>query len=103
MEGKVRHFGLSKAGVGSIRAAHAVRPGPALQSEYSLFWREPEKEILPALEELGIGFNPSVRSARGFLTGAIDDNTRFGDRDCRLAGCRSCATSCRVSPTITCP
>ena len=78
--GKVRHFGLSEAGVNTIRRAHAVQPVAALQSEYSLWWREPEAEILPALEELGIGFVPFSPLGRGFLTGAIDQNTKFDAR-----------------------
>jgi aryl-alcohol dehydrogenase-like predicted oxidoreductase len=82
-EGKVRHFGLSEAGVDSIRRAHAVQPVAALQSEYSMWWREPEREILPALEELGIGFVPFAPLGRGFLTGAIDENTTFASGDFR--------------------
>ncbi len=81
--GKVRHFGLSEAGVNTIRRAHAVQPVAALQSEYSLWWREPEAEILPALEELGIGFVPFSPLGRGFLTGAIDENTKFDASDFR--------------------
>jgi aryl-alcohol dehydrogenase-like predicted oxidoreductase len=81
--GKVRHFGLSEAGVGTIRRAHAVQPVTALQSEYSLWWREPEAEILPALEELGIGFVPFSPLGRGFLTGKIDPNASFGPGDIR--------------------
>lgn len=81
--GKVKHFGMSEAGVQSIRAAHAVQPVTALQSEYSLFWREPEKEILPLLEELGIGFVPFSPLGKGFLTGKIDDTTTFGEGDFR--------------------
>ena len=81
--GKVKHFGMSEAGVQSIRAAHAVQPVAALQSEYSLFWREPEKEILPLLEELGIGFVPFSPLGKGFLTGKIDDTTTFGEGDFR--------------------
>ena len=73
--GKVRHFGLSEAGVQTIRRAHAVQPVTALQSEYSLWWREPEEEILPTLEELGIGFVPFSPLGKGFLTGTIDDDT----------------------------
>src|SRR5919199_732252 len=76
-EGKVRHFGLSEAGVDSIRRAHAVQPLTALQSEYSLWWRQPEDEILPTLEELGIGFVPFSPLGRGFLTGTIDEDTTF--------------------------
>jgi aryl-alcohol dehydrogenase-like predicted oxidoreductase len=83
-QGKVRHFGLSEAGVRTIRRAHAVQPVTALQSEYSLFWREPEGEILPALEELGIGFVPFSPLGKGFLTGKIDDTTTFDDSDFRL-------------------
>jgi aryl-alcohol dehydrogenase-like predicted oxidoreductase len=81
--GKVRHFGLSEAGPASIRAAHAVQPVAALQSEYSLWWREPEKEILPLLEELGIGFVPFSPLGKGFLTGAIGQSATFGDKDFR--------------------
>ena len=81
--GKVRHFGLSEAGVGTIRRAHAVQPVTALQSEYSLFWREPEDEILPALEELGIGFVPFSPLGRGFLTGQVTASTEFGEGDIR--------------------
>jgi aryl-alcohol dehydrogenase-like predicted oxidoreductase len=82
-EGKVRHFGLSEAGVRTIRRAHAVQPVTALQSEYSLWWREPEAEILPTLEELGIGFVPFAPLGKGFLTGAINANTTFGSTDMR--------------------
>jgi len=82
-EGKVKHFGLSEAGVDSIRRAHAVQPVTALQSEYSLWWREPENEILPTLEELGIGFVPFSPLGKGFLTGAIDAQTSFGATDFR--------------------
>jgi aryl-alcohol dehydrogenase-like predicted oxidoreductase len=82
-EGKVRHFGLSEAGVEVIRRAHAVQPVTALQSEYSLWWREPEAEILPALEELGIGFVPFSPLGKGFLTGKIDENTKFDSTDFR--------------------
>ncbi len=82
-EGKVKYFGLSEAGVQSIRKAHAVQPVSALQSEYSLWWREPEKEILPALEELGIGFVPFSPLGKGFLTGAINENTTFDKTDFR--------------------
>lgn len=81
--GKVRHFGMSEAGVAAIRAAHAVHPVAALQSEYSLFWREPEHEILPALEELGIGFVPFSPLGKGFLTGKIDESTTFDGSDFR--------------------
>jgi aryl-alcohol dehydrogenase-like predicted oxidoreductase len=82
-EGKVKHFGLSEAGVSTIRAAHAVQPVAALQSEYSLWWREPEKEILPVLEELGISFVPFSPLGRGFLTGKIDAATSFDASDFR--------------------
>jgi aryl-alcohol dehydrogenase-like predicted oxidoreductase len=81
--GKVKHFGLSEAGVQTIRRAHAVQPLTALQSEYSLWWRQPEKEVLPTLEELGIGFVPFSPLGRGFLTGAIDQNTTFAKNDSR--------------------
>ncbi|MDQ0463285.1 aryl-alcohol dehydrogenase-like predicted oxidoreductase [Caulobacter ginsengisoli] len=81
--GKVRHFGLSEAGADSIRRAHAVQPVAALQSEYSLWWREPEAEILPLLEELGIGFVPFSPLGKGFLTGAIDASTQFASDDFR--------------------
>lgn len=81
--GKVKHFGLSEAGVPSIRRAHAVQPVAAVQSEYSLWWREPEKEIFPVCEELGIGFVPFSPLGRGFLTGAIDENTKFDSKDFR--------------------
>lgn len=82
-EGKVKHFGLSEAGVQTIRRAHAVQPVTALQSEYSLWWREPEAEVLPTLEELGIGFVPFSPLGKGFLTGAIDENTSFAADDFR--------------------
>jgi aryl-alcohol dehydrogenase-like predicted oxidoreductase len=104
-EGKVKHFGLSEAGVQSIRRAHAVQPVAALQSEYSIWWREPEKEILPALEELGIGFVPFSPLAKGYLTGAIDDRTSFAKdgsssaspaaRRCRRRCARSWASPAR--------
>ena len=83
LQGKVKHFGMSEAGVESIRRAHSVQPVTALQSEYSLWWREPEHEILPALEELGIGFVPFSPLGKGFLTGAIDENTKFDSTDFR--------------------
>ena len=82
-QGKVRHFGLSEAGVNTIRRAHAVQPVAALQSEYSLFWREPEVEVLPTLEELGIGFVPFSPLGKGFLTGKIDETTTFDASDFR--------------------
>jgi aryl-alcohol dehydrogenase-like predicted oxidoreductase len=81
--GKVKHFGLSEAGAKTIRRAHAVQPVAALQSEYSLFWRDPEKEILPTLEELGIGFVPFSPLGKGFLTGAISTDTQFDKTDFR--------------------
>ncbi len=82
-EGKVRHFGLSEAGVGTIRRAHAVQPVAAVQNEYSLWWRAPERELLPALEELGIGLVPFSPLGKGFLTGAIDERTTFDASDFR--------------------
>jgi aryl-alcohol dehydrogenase-like predicted oxidoreductase len=81
--GKVKHFGLSEAGAKTIRRAHAVQPVTALQSEYSLFWREPEVEIMPLLEELGIGFVPFSPLGKGFLTGKIDEKTKFDATDFR--------------------
>ena len=81
--GKVRHFGLSEAGAGTIRRAHAVQPVTALQSEYSLFWREPEQSVMPTLEELGIGFVPFSPLGKGFLTGKIDASTKFDSTDFR--------------------
>ncbi len=82
-EGKVKHFGLSEAGVQTIRRAHAVQPVAALQSEYSLWWREPETDVLPTLDELGIGFVPFSPLGKGFLTGAISENTTFDSTDFR--------------------
>jgi aryl-alcohol dehydrogenase-like predicted oxidoreductase len=82
-EGKVKHFGLSEAGARTIRRAHAVQPVTALQSEYSLWWREPEREIMPTLEELGIGFVPFSPLGKGYLTGKIDENTTFTTTDFR--------------------
>ena len=82
-EGKVRHFGLSEPGVQTVRRAHAVQPVTAVQSEYSLWWREPERDVLPVLEELGIGFVPFSPLGKGFLTGAIDENTKFDSTDFR--------------------
>jgi len=81
--GKVKHFGMSEAGVGTIRRAHAVQPLTALQSEYSLWWRKPEKEVIPTLEELGIGFVPYSPLGKGFLTGKIDENAKFESTDFR--------------------
>jgi len=82
-EGKVKHFGLSEAGVQTIRRAHAIQPVTALQSEYSLWWRRPEEEVLPALEELGIGFVPYSPLGKGFLTGKINESTTFDSTDFR--------------------
>jgi aryl-alcohol dehydrogenase-like predicted oxidoreductase len=82
-EGKVRHFGMSEAGVQTIRRAHAVQPVTALQSEYSLWWRRPEEDVIPALQELGIGFVPFSPLGRGFLTGTIDEKTTFDSHDFR--------------------
>jgi aryl-alcohol dehydrogenase-like predicted oxidoreductase len=82
-QGKVRHFGLSEAGVQTIRRAHAVQPVAAVQSEYSLWWRSPETEVIPTLEELGIGFVPFSPLGKGFLTGKIDENTTFDSSDFR--------------------
>ena len=82
-QGKVKHFGLSEAGVQTIRRAHAVQPVAALQSEYSLWWREPEAEVIPTLEELGIGFVPFSPLGKGFLTGAIKEDTQFDKTDFR--------------------
>src|SRR4051794_30779364 len=82
-EGKVRHFGLSEAGAQTIRRAHAVQPVAALQSEYSLWWREPEQQVIPTLEELGIGFVPFSPLGKGFLTGKIDETTTFDSTDFR--------------------
>ena len=79
----MKHFGLSEAGAQTIRRAHAVQPVAALQSEYSLFWREPEETVLPTLEELGIGFVPFSPLGKGFLTGKIDANTKFDSTDFR--------------------
>ena len=96
-EGKVRRFGLSEAGVKTIRRAHAVQPLTALQSEYSIWWREPEKEILPTLAELGIGFVPFSPLGKGYLTGAIDETTRFSSTDFRNTVPRFSAENRRVN------
>jgi aryl-alcohol dehydrogenase-like predicted oxidoreductase len=85
VQGKVKHFGLSEAGASTIRRAHAVQPLAAIQSEYSLWWRQPETEVLPACEELGIGFVPFSPLGRGFLTGKIDETTTFGGNDNRTS------------------
>ena len=99
-EGKVRHFGMSEAGVESIRRAHAVQPVAALQSEYSLWWREPEKEILPTLEELGIGFVPFSPLGKGFLTGAINADTTFDKTDFRNVVPRFDAENRKANQTL---
>src|SRR6266853_4898829 len=84
-QGKVKHFGLSEAGASTIRRAHAVQPVAAVQSEYSLWWRQPEAEVLPVCEELGVGFVPFSPLGRGFLTGKIDETTAFGSNDNRTS------------------
>ncbi len=99
-EGKVKHFGLSEAGAGSIRRAHAVQPVAALQSEYSLWWREPEQEIIPLLEELGIGFVPFSPLGKGFLTGAIDADTAFHETDYRHTVPRFSAEARRANQAL---
>jgi aryl-alcohol dehydrogenase-like predicted oxidoreductase len=98
--GKVRHFGLSEAGVQTIRRAHAVQPVTALQSEYSLWWREPEAEILPVLAELGIGFVPFSPLGRGFLTGRIDADASFGEGDIRATIPRFAAEARRANQAL---
>jgi aryl-alcohol dehydrogenase-like predicted oxidoreductase len=99
-EGKVRHFGLSEAGVQTIRRGHAVQPVAALQSEYSLWWREPEQEVLPTLEELGIGFVPFSPLGKGFLTGAITENTAFDSSDFRNVVPRFSPEARRANQTL---
>ena len=99
-QGKVKHFGLSEAGVKVIRRAHAVQPVTALQSEYSLFWREPEQEILPTLEELGIGFVPFSPLGKGFLTGAINQDTQFDKTDFRSVVPRFTAENRRANQRL---
>jgi len=99
-EGKVAHFGLSEAGVQTIRRAHAVQPLTAVQSEYSLFWREPEGELLPLLEELGIGFVPFSPLGAGFLTGKIDEHTQFDATDFRNAVPRFSAEARRANMAL---
>ena len=99
-QGKVKHFGMSEAGVQSIRRAHAVQPVAALQSEYSLWWREPEKEILPLLDELGIGFVPFSPLGKGFLTGAIDASTGFDQSDFRNVVPRFSAENRHANQTL---
>jgi aryl-alcohol dehydrogenase-like predicted oxidoreductase len=99
-EGKVRHFGLSEAGVQTIRRAHAVQPVTAVQSEYSLWWREPEMEVLPALEGLGIGFVPFSPLGKGFLTGAINESTTFDKTDFRNIVPRFSAEARKANQTL---
>jgi aryl-alcohol dehydrogenase-like predicted oxidoreductase len=99
-EGKVKHFGLSEAGVQTIRRAHAVQPVAALQSEYSLFWREPEAEVIPTLEELGIGFVPFSPLGKGFLTGKIDADTSFDSKDFRNSVPRFSAESRKANQSL---
>ena len=99
-EGKVRHFGLSEAGAQTIRRAHAVQPVTALQSEYSLWWREPEAEILPTLKELGIGFVPFSPLGKGFLTGTIDEHTQFDSTDFRNIVPRFAADARKANQTM---
>ena len=98
--GKVRHFGLSEAGVNTICRAHAVQPVTAVQSEYSLWWREPEAELLPVLEQLGIGFVPFSPLGRGFLTGKIDENTKFDSNDFRNGVPRFAAEARRANKAL---
>ena len=99
-EGKVKHFGLSEAGVKTIRKAHAVQPVTAVQSEYSLWWRQPEIELLPTLEELGIGFVPFSPLGKGFLTGKIDENTKFDSSDFRNVVPRFSAEARKTNQSI---
>ena len=99
-EGKVKHFGMSEAGAQAIRRAHAVQPVTALQSEYSLWWREPEQEILPTLEELGIGFVPFSPLGKGFLTGKIDSSTQFDSTDFRNIVPRFSAENRKANQTL---
>ncbi len=99
-EGKVKHFGLSEAGVKTIRKAHAVQPLTAIQSEYSLWWRQPEKELIPTLEELGIGFVPFSPLGKGFLTGKIDENTKFDGSDFRNVVPRFSPEARKVNQTM---
>jgi len=99
-QGKVKHFGLSEAGAETIRSAHAIQPVAAVQSEYSLWWREPEEEIIPTLEELGIGFVPFSPLGRGFLTGKMDDSTTFDDSDFRNTLPRFTAEARRANKAV---
>jgi aryl-alcohol dehydrogenase-like predicted oxidoreductase len=99
-QGKVKHFGLSEASAKTIRRAHAVQPVTALQSEYSLFWREPEETVMPTLEELGIGFVPFSPLGKGFLTGTIDANTKFDSSDFRNSVPRFSADNRKTNQTL---
>jgi aryl-alcohol dehydrogenase-like predicted oxidoreductase len=99
-QGKVKHFGLSEAGVKTIRRAHAVQPVTALQNEYSLWWREPENEVFPTLEELGIGFVPFSPLGRGFLTGKINEETKFEKNDFRNKVPRFTAENRKANQTL---
>src|SRR5437660_7135640 len=99
-EGKVRHFGLSEAAVQTIRRAHVVQPVAAVQSEYSLWWRQPEQEVLPTLEELGIGFVPFSPLGKGFLTGAISEDTTFDGTDFRNVVPRFSVEARRANQTL---
>src|SRR5271156_2372482 len=99
-EGKVKHFGMSEAGAAAIRRAHAVQPVAALQSEYSLWWREPEQEIIPTLEELGIGFVPFSPLGKGFLTGAINQDTKFDSTDYRNTSPRFSSEARQANQTL---
>jgi aryl-alcohol dehydrogenase-like predicted oxidoreductase len=99
-EGKVRHFGLSEAGVDAIRRAHSVQPVTALQSEYSLWWREPEQSVFPTIEELGIGFVPFSPLGRGFLTGKLDENTTFDENDFRNTSPRFAADARKANQAL---
>jgi aryl-alcohol dehydrogenase-like predicted oxidoreductase len=100
-EGKVKHFGLSEAGVDVIRRSHAVQPVTALQSEYSLWWREPEEEIFAVLEDLGIGFVPFSPLGRGFLTGKIDETTAFDENDFRNTSPRFAPEARKANQALT--
>src|SRR5262249_27157810 len=99
-QGKVKHFGLSEAGVQTLRRAHAVQPVTALQSEYSLWWRRPEEEVLPTCEELGIGFVPFSPLGKGFLTGKIDETTTFDKTDFRNIVPRFTADARKANQTL---
>ena len=98
--GKVKHFGLSEAGTRTIRRAHAVQPVAALQSEYSLFWRKPEEDVVPVLEELGIGFVPFSPLGKGFLTGKINEDTKFDSTDFRNVVPRFTAENRKANQTL---